>query len=80
MVIVFLIIFYWVNLLMRERERESNNLFVFFDMISKEGSIFDVFESLFNYSDVEMIKFWYYYYNMIDIFKWFYYEIFWLEK
>lgn len=54
---------------MRERERESNNLFVFFDMISKEGSIFDVFESLFNYSDVEMIKFWYYYYNMIDIFK-----------
>ncbi len=64
----------------RERERESNNLFVFSDTISKEGSTSDVFESLLNYSDAETTKPWYHYHNMIDIFKRSHYETFWLEK
>ncbi|WRA21652.1 phosphoethanolamine transferase [Helicobacter pylori] len=64
----------------RERERESNNLFVFSDTISKEGSTSDVFENLLNYSDAETNKPWYHYCNMIDIFKRSHYETFWLEK
>ncbi|WP_143427367.1 phosphoethanolamine transferase [Helicobacter pylori] len=64
----------------RERERESSNLFVFSDTISKEGSTSDVFESLINYSDAETTKPWYHYHNMIDIFKRSHYETFWLEK
>ncbi len=64
----------------RERERESNNLFVFSDTISKEASTSDVFESLLNYSDAETTKPWYHYHNMIDIFKRSHYETFWLEK
>ncbi|GAA8704671.1 hypothetical protein oki326_13890 [Helicobacter pylori] len=64
----------------RERERKSNNLFVFSDTISKEGSTSDVFESLLNYSDAETNKPWYHYRNMIDIFKRSHYETFWLEK
>ncbi len=66
--------------LANERERESNNLFVFSDTISKEGSTSDVFESLLNYSDAETTKPWYHYHNMIDIFKRSHYETFWLEK
>ncbi|MCQ2673102.1 phosphoethanolamine transferase [Helicobacter pylori] len=66
--------------LANERERESNNLFVFSDTISKEGSTSDVFESLLNYSDTETTKPWYHYHNMIDIFKRSHYETFWLEK
>ncbi|WP_120898535.1 phosphoethanolamine transferase [Helicobacter pylori] len=66
--------------LANERERESNNLFVFSDTISKEGSTSDVFESLLNYSDAETNKPWYHYHNMIDIFKRSHYETFWLEK
>ncbi len=61
-------------------DRESNNLFVFSDTISKEGSTSDVFESLLNYSDAETTKPWYHYHNMIDIFKRSHYETFWLEK
>lgn len=61
-------------------ERESNNLFVFSDTISKEAHISDVFESLLNYSDAETTKPWYHYHNMIDIFKRSHYETFWLEK
>ncbi|MFP6178776.1 phosphoethanolamine transferase [Helicobacter pylori] len=64
----------------RERERESNNLFVFSDTISKEAHTSDVFESLLNYSDSETTKPWYHYHNMIDIFKRSHYETFWLEK
>ncbi|AAD06885.1 putative [Helicobacter pylori J99] len=64
----------------RERERESNNLFVFSDTISKEAHTSDVFESLLNYSDAETTKPWYHYHNMIDIFKRSHYETFWLEK
>ncbi|MGL2703086.1 phosphoethanolamine transferase [Helicobacter pylori] len=64
----------------RERERESNNLFVFSDTISKEAHTSDVFESLLNYSDAETNKPWYHYRNMIDIFKRSHYETFWLEK
>ncbi|RVY22606.1 phosphoethanolamine transferase [Helicobacter pylori] len=64
----------------RERERESNNLFVFSDTISKESSTSDVFESLLNYSNAETNKPWYHYHNMIDIFKRSHYETFWLEK
>ncbi|WP_143428156.1 phosphoethanolamine transferase [Helicobacter pylori] len=66
--------------LANERERESSNLFVFSDTISKEGSTSDVFESLLNYSDAETTKPWYHYHNMIDIFKRSHYETFWLEK
>ncbi|WRC47254.1 phosphoethanolamine transferase [Helicobacter pylori] len=66
--------------LANERERESNNLFVFSDTISKEGSTSDVFENLLNYSDAETNKPWYHYRNMIDIFKRSHYETFWLEK
>ncbi|MGL2907866.1 phosphoethanolamine transferase [Helicobacter pylori] len=66
--------------LANERERESNNLFVFSDTISKEAHISDVFESLLNYSDAETTKPWYHYHNMIDIFKRSHYETFWLEK
>ncbi|WP_080234926.1 phosphoethanolamine transferase [Helicobacter pylori] len=64
----------------RERERESNNLFVFSDVISKEANTSDVFESLLNYSNAETNKPWYHYHNMIDIFKRSHYETFWLEK
>ncbi|WQX13587.1 phosphoethanolamine transferase [Helicobacter pylori] len=64
----------------RERERESNNLFVFSDTISKEAHTSDVFESLLNYSNAETNKSWYHYHNMIDIFKRSHYETFWLEK
>ncbi|NHA97627.1 phosphoethanolamine transferase [Helicobacter pylori] len=64
----------------RERERESNNLFVFSDTISKEAHTSDVFESLLNYSNAETNKPWYHYHNMIDIFKRSHYETFWLEK
>ncbi|WP_441726841.1 phosphoethanolamine transferase [Helicobacter pylori] len=64
----------------RERERESNNLFVFSDTISKEAHTSEVFESLLNYSNAETNKPWYHYHNMIDIFKRFHYETFWLEK
>ncbi len=64
----------------RERERESNNLFVFSDTISKEAHTSEVFESLLNYSNAETNKPWYYYHNMIDIFKRSHYETFWLEK
>ncbi|WQV05295.1 phosphoethanolamine transferase [Helicobacter pylori] len=64
----------------RERERESNNLFVFSDMISKEAHTSDVFESLLNYNNAETNKPWYHYHNMIDIFKRSHYETFWLEK
>ncbi|GAA8341424.1 sulfatase-like hydrolase/transferase [Helicobacter pylori] len=64
----------------RERERESNNLFVFSDTISKEAHTSDVFENLLNYSNAEMNKPWYHYHNMIDIFKRSHYETFWLEK
>ncbi|MFP6011093.1 phosphoethanolamine transferase [Helicobacter pylori] len=66
--------------LANERERESNNLFVFSDTISKEGGTSDIFESLLNYSDAETTKPWYHYHNMIDIFKRSHYETFWLEK
>ncbi|MCQ2622155.1 phosphoethanolamine transferase [Helicobacter pylori] len=66
--------------LANERERESNNLFVFSDTISKEAHTSDVFESLLNYSDAETTKPWYHYHNMIDIFKRSHYETFWLEK
>ncbi|RVZ83880.1 phosphoethanolamine transferase [Helicobacter pylori] len=66
--------------LANERERESNNLFVFSDIISKEAHTSDVFESLLNYSDAETTKPWYHYHNMIDIFKRSHYETFWLEK
>ncbi|WQS47241.1 phosphoethanolamine transferase [Helicobacter pylori] len=66
--------------LANERERESSNLFVFFDTISKEAHTSDVFESLLNYSDAETNKPWYHYRNMIDIFKRSHYETFWLEK
>ncbi|RVY52485.1 phosphoethanolamine transferase [Helicobacter pylori] len=66
--------------LANERERESNNLFVFSDTISKEAHTSDVFESLLNYSDAETTKHWYHYHNMIDIFKRSHYETFWLEK
>ncbi|MUU63458.1 phosphoethanolamine transferase [Helicobacter pylori] len=66
--------------LANERERESSNLFVFSDTISKEGSTSDVFESLLNYSDAETNKPWYHYHNMIDIFKRSHYETFWLEE
>ncbi|EMH19560.1 arylsulfatase [Helicobacter pylori GAM260Bi] len=66
--------------LANERERESNNLFVFSDTISKEAHTSDVFESLLNYSDAETNKPWYHYRNMIDIFKRSHYETFWLEK
>ncbi|UOR63675.1 phosphoethanolamine transferase [Helicobacter pylori] len=61
-------------------ERESNNLFVFSDAISKEAHISEVFESLLNYSNAETNKPWYHYHNMIDIFKRSHYETFWLEK
>ncbi|WQW77837.1 phosphoethanolamine transferase [Helicobacter pylori] len=61
-------------------ERESNNLFVFSDTISKEAHTSDVFENLLNYSDAETTKPWYHYHNMIDIFKRSHYETFWLEK
>ncbi|MFP6143862.1 phosphoethanolamine transferase [Helicobacter pylori] len=61
-------------------ERESNNLFVFSDTISKEAHTSDVFENLLNYSNAEMNKPWYHYHNMIDIFKRSHYETFWLEK
>ncbi|MGL2827708.1 phosphoethanolamine transferase [Helicobacter pylori] len=61
-------------------ERESNNLFVFSDTISKEAHTSDVFENLLNYSDAETTKPWYHYRNMIDIFKRSHYETFWLEK
>lgn len=64
----------------RERERESNNLFVFSDTISKEAHTSEVFESLLNYSNAETNKPWYHYHNMIDIFKRSHYETFWLEK
>ncbi len=64
----------------RERERESNNLFVFSDTISKEAHTSDVFENLLNYSNAETNKPWYHYHNMIDIFKRSHYETFWLEK
>ncbi len=64
----------------RERERESNNLFVFSDTISKEARTSEVFESLLNYSNAETNKPWYHYHNMIDIFKRSHYETFWLEK
>lgn len=64
----------------RERERESNNLFVFSDTISKEAQTSDVFENLLNYSNAETNKPWYHYHNMIDIFKRSHYETFWLEK
>ncbi len=66
--------------LANERERESNNLFVFSDTISKEAHTSDVFENLLNYSDAETTKPWYHYHNMIDIFKRSHYETFWLEK
>ncbi|MUU25278.1 phosphoethanolamine transferase [Helicobacter pylori] len=66
--------------LANERERESNNLFVFSDTISKEAHTSDVFENLLNYSDAETNKPWYHYHNMIDIFKRSHYETFWLEK
>ncbi|WQV20896.1 phosphoethanolamine transferase [Helicobacter pylori] len=66
--------------LANERERESSNLFVFSDTISKEAHTSDVFESLLNYSDAETNKPWYHYHNMIDIFKRSHYETFWLEK
>lgn len=66
--------------LANERERESNNLFVFSDTISKEAHTSDVFESLLNYSDAETNKPWYHYHNMIDIFKRSHHETFWLEK
>ncbi|MGL2510366.1 phosphoethanolamine transferase [Helicobacter pylori] len=66
--------------LANERERESNNLFVFSDTISKEAHTSDVFESLLNYSNAETNKPWYHYHNMIDIFKRSHYETFWLEK
>ncbi|GAA8574331.1 hypothetical protein KYTH32_14320 [Helicobacter pylori] len=61
-------------------ERESNNLFVFSDIISKEAHTSEVFESLLNYSNAETNKPWYHYHNMIDIFKRSHYETFWLEK
>lgn len=61
-------------------ERESNNLFVFSDTISKEAHTSEVFESLLNYSNAETNKPWYHYHNMIDIFKRSHYETFWLEK
>ncbi len=64
----------------RERERESNNLFVFSNTISKEAHTSEVFESLLNYSNAETNKPWYHYHNMIDIFKRSHYETFWLEK
>ncbi|GAA6978534.1 hypothetical protein ID0082_13260 [Helicobacter pylori] len=64
----------------RERERESNNLLVFSDAISKEAHTSNVFESLLNYSNAETNKPWYHYHNMIDIFKRSHYETFWLEK
>ncbi|GAA7363252.1 hypothetical protein MLS9_13790 [Helicobacter pylori] len=64
----------------RERERESNNLFVFSDTISKEARTSEVFESLLNYSNAETNKPWYHYHNMMDIFKRSHYETFWLEK
>ncbi len=64
----------------RERERESNNLFVFSDTISKEAHTSEVFESLLNYSNAETNKPWYHHHNMIDIFKRSHYETFWLEK
>ncbi|GAA7418433.1 hypothetical protein ID0985_14010 [Helicobacter pylori] len=64
----------------RERERESNNLLVFSDVISKEAHTSNVFESLLNYSNAETNKPWYHYHNMIDIFKRSHYETFWLEK
>ncbi|WP_242613034.1 phosphoethanolamine transferase [Helicobacter pylori] len=66
--------------LANERERESNNLFVFSDAISKEAHTSEVFESLLNYSNAETNKPWYHYHNMIDIFKRSHYETFWLEK
>ncbi len=66
--------------LANERERESNNLFVFSDTISKEAHTSEVFESLLNYSNAETNKPWYHYHNMIDIFKRSHYETFWLEK
>ncbi len=61
-------------------ERETNNLFVFSDAISKEAHTSEVFESLLNYSNAETNKPWYHYHNMIDIFKRSHYETFWLEK
>ncbi len=61
-------------------ERESNNLFVFSDTISKEAHTSEVFESLLNYSNAETNKPWYHYHNMIDIFKRSHYETFWLER
>ncbi|GAA6982974.1 hypothetical protein ID0084_14200 [Helicobacter pylori] len=61
-------------------KRESNNLFVFSDAISKEARTSEVFESLLNYSNAETNKPWYHYHNMIDIFKRSHYETFWLEK
>ncbi|GAA7441256.1 hypothetical protein ID1001_13410 [Helicobacter pylori] len=66
--------------LANERERESNNLLVFSDVISKEAHTSEVFESLLNYSNAETNKPWYHYHNMIDIFKRSHYETFWLEK
>ncbi|GAA7221791.1 hypothetical protein HpCK26_14600 [Helicobacter pylori] len=66
--------------LANERERESNNLFVFSDTISKEAHTSEVFESLLNYSNAKTNKPWYHYHNMIDIFKRSHYETFWLEK
>ncbi len=66
--------------LANERERESNNLLVFSDAISKEAHTSNVFESLLNYSNAETNKPWYHYHNMIDIFKRSHYETFWLEK
>ncbi len=66
--------------LANERERESNNLFVFSDTISKEAHTSEVFESLLNYNNAETNKPWYHYHNMIDIFKRSHYETFWLEK
>ncbi|GAA7361444.1 hypothetical protein HpCK75_14280 [Helicobacter pylori] len=66
--------------LANERERESNNLFVFSDTISKEARTSEVFESLLNYSNAETNKPWYHYHSMIDIFKRSHYETFWLEK
>ncbi|GAA9989020.1 hypothetical protein VN1001_14210 [Helicobacter pylori] len=66
--------------LANERERESNNLFVFSDTISKKAHTSEVFESLLNYSNAETNKPWYHYHNMIDIFKRSHYETFWLER
>lgn len=70
------------NLLLSQlaNERESNNLFVFSDTISKEAYTSEVFKSLLNYSNAETNKPWYHYHNMIDIFKRSHYETFWLER